>query len=243
MNLDASRWSCKTQGNHRQAPFVVSLNAQNTLGVEVKSGKEEDDYQTPGASFSTVQQSITNATTGNKTVSEQRILMKILTKKLMDKTMEGGLIKRAMLRLKVLDTWANLDNSTQANYSQPEYLHVCKIIRKWNVKEVTFSTIPAFDGPIENCKIVFPAVKSEWAELDITQWLRDWVSSPKENFGMMFFPPPNEQDQASFVSFLDPDANERPRLSLSCHGDKSEAYEAVFKESRQRSSLKRVGKH
>ena len=164
-------------------------------------------------------------------------------KKLMDKTMEGGLIKRAMLRLKVLDTWANLDNSTQGNSSQPEYLHVCKIIRKWNVKEVTFSTIPAFDGPLENCKIVFPAVKSEWAELDITQWLRDWVSSPKENFGMMFFPPPNEQDQASFVSFLDPDANERPRLSLSCHGDKSEAYEAVFKESRQRSGLKRVGKH
>ena len=45
---------------------------------------------------------------------------------------------------------------------------------------------------------------------------------------MMFFPPPNDEDQASFVSFLDPDANERPRLSLSCHGDKSDAYESVF---------------
>jgi hypothetical protein len=56
----------------------------------------------------------------------------------------------------------------------------------------------------------------------------------------MFFPPPNDEDQASFVSFLDPDANERPRLSLSCHGDQTEAYEVVFKEKRGKSSLKKI---
>eukprot|EP00942_MAST-04A_sp_MAST-4A-sp1_P011226 g11226.t1 len=70
--------------------------------------------------------------------------------------------------------------------------------------------------------------------------MREWVTNPKENFGMMFFPPPNDEDQASFVSFLDPDANERPRLSLSCHGDKSDAYESVFIErtkKEQKSSL------
>jgi hypothetical protein len=231
---EASRWSCKAHSNHRQAPFVMSLNSGNTLGVEVKSGKEEDDYQTPGVSFSTIQQTFTNATTGNTTISEQRILMKVLTKKIMDRTMEGGLIKRAMLRLKVLDTWTDAPNATR------QYLHVCKIIRKWNVKEVTFSTIPAFDGPITNCKVIVPAAKSQWANIDVTQWLREWVTNPKENFGMMFFPPPNDEDQASFVSFLDPDANERPRLSLSCHGDQTEAYEVVFKEKRGKSSLKKI---
>jgi len=231
---EASRWSCKAHSNHRQAPFVMSLNSGNTLGVEVKSGKEEDDYQTPGVSFSTIQQKFTNATTGNTTISEQRILMKVLTKKIMDRTMEGGLIKRAMLRLKVLDTWTDAPNATR------QYLHVCKIIRKWNVKEVTFSTIPAFDGPITNCKVIVPAAKSQWANIDVTQWLREWVTNPKENFGMMFFPPPNDEDQASFVSFLDPDANERPRLSLSCHGDQTEAYEVVFKEKRGKSSLKKI---
>jgi hypothetical protein len=235
-HLDASRWSCKAHGKHRQSPFVISLNAANTLGVEVKSGKEEDDYQTPGASFSTIQQTFTNETTGNTTISEQRILMKVLMKKIMEKTMEGGLIKRAILRLKVLDTWTDAVNAT----AKLQHLHVCKIIRKWNVKEVTFSTVPAFDGPITNCKVVTPAAKSQWADLDITQWLREWVTNPKENFGMMFFPPPNDEDQASFVSFLDPDANERPRLSLSCHGDKSDAYESVFIErtkKEQKSSL------
>ena len=157
-------------------------------------------------------------------------------KKIMEKTMEGGLIKRAILRLKVLDTWTDAVNAT----AKLQHLHVCKIIRKWNVKEVTFSTVPAFDGPITNCKVVTPAAKSQWADLDITQWLREWVTNPKENFGMMFFPPPNDEDQASFVSFLDPDANERPRLSLSCHGDKSDAYESVFIErtkKEQKSSL------
>ena len=48
------------------------------------------------------------------------------------------------------------------------------------------------------------------------------------------FPPPNDEDQASFGGFLDPDANERPRLSLSCHGDKSDAYESVFIEEQRK---------
>ena len=65
--------------------------------------------------------------------------------------------------------------------------------------------------------------------------MREWVTNPKSNFGVMFFPPGS--DNIGFVSQLDPDANERPRLSLSCHGDRVD-YDHVFKE--KKGSLRRV---
>ncbi len=39
---------------------------------------------------------------------------------------------------------------------------------------------------------------------------------------------PTGKDSASFVSHLDPDANQRPRLSMSCHGDRTDSSH-VFK--------------
>ena len=52
------------------------------------------------------------------------------------------------------------------------------------------------------------------------------MSDPKKNYGIVIVP--SGKDDATFVSHLDPDANQRPRLSLSCHGDRADA-NMVFK--------------
>ena len=155
-------------------------------------------------------------------MSEQRILMRINTDRILDQTMEGGMIKRTMLRLKVLDPTKN-------------GFMVCKIIRKWDPKTVTFNTAPAYDGPSSKCRNIKPIGKNDWVAVDISEWMREWVTNPKSNFGVMFFPPGS--DNIGFVSQLDPDANERPRLSLSCHGDRVD-YDYVFKE--KKGSLRRA---
>ena len=101
---------------------MIQLSSETFLGVEVKSGKAATEYQTPGASFSSVQ-----GRDGNNQMSEQRILMRINTDRILDQTMEGGMIKRTMLRLKVLDPTKN-------------GFMVCKIIRKWDPK-ITYFTL------------------------------------------------------------------------------------------------------
>lgn len=215
---EASRWSCKQQRD-RQSPFVTQLNSETFVSVEIKSGKAASEYQTPGASFTSVK-----GRDENNQMSEQRVLMHINTKRIVDKTMEGGMIKRTMLRLKVLDPTKNS-------------FIICKVIRKWNAKTVTFKTAPAYDGPASKCRTVRPIGKNNWVAVDVSEWMREWVTNPKENFGMMLFPPGG--DNVGFVSQLDPDANERPRLSLSCHGDKVD-YDHVFKE--KKGSLRHVAK-
>ena len=52
------------------------------------------------------------------------------------------------------------------------------------------------------------------------------MTEPKSNYGMVLIP--QGKDAATLVSHLDPQSEERPRLSLSCHGDKSDA-NLVFK--------------
>merc|ERR1711871_1877900 len=82
---------------------------------------------------------------------------------------------------------------------------ICKVIRKWNAKTVTFKTAPAYDGPASKCRTVRPSGKNNWVAIDVSEWMREWVTNPKENFGMMLFPPGG--DNVGFVSQLDPDAN------------------------------------
>ena len=200
----ASRWSCKNNQN-RQSPFAMQLNSDVSVGTEVESGKEGKEVQAPGVSFNTV--------LGKDGVA-QEVLFKIAVRKIMDRTMEGGMIKRSVIRFKVLDP-------------SPQPIKVCKIIRPWNPKEVTYNTKPAYDGA-GNCVTIRATTKNEWVRLDVSEWMRAWVTDPSTNFGMAFIATGN--DNVGLVSQLDPDANERPRLSMSCHGDQV-PYEVVFKAS------------
>ena len=81
---EASRWSCKQQRD-RQSPFVTQLSSDTVVGVEVKSGKATTEYQTPGVSFTSVK-----GRDENNQISEQRILMRINVKRILDQTMEGA---------------------------------------------------------------------------------------------------------------------------------------------------------
>lgn len=204
-NKDASRWTCKASGN-RQAPSSLQLNADMMTAVEVRNGEEKDEHFSPGVSMTT------------KVIGkdESRILLKIKASSFMDKSVEGGMLKRAVLRLFVLD-------------ETPNSIYMCKVIRKWSAAEVTWSTQPAYDGPKENCVSGKATQKKQWAEFDISDWMRDWVSDSKTNFGIVVLP--SGSDAASFVNFMDPDAEQRPRLSMSCHGDRADAT-AVFKEKK-----------
>ena len=82
------------------------------------------------------------------------------------------------------------------------------------------------DGPKDKCVTAKAEKKNEWIDLDISDWMREWVTKPESNFGMVFMP--TGKDTASFISHLDPDANQRPRLTLSCHGDRTDSSH-VFK--------------
>ena len=171
--------------------------------VEVRNGKEADEHFSPGTSF----------TTKVEDDDEARVLMKLKTKSFIDKTIEGATIKRSVLRLLVADE------------SENEII-VCKLIRKWSAGDVTWNTQPAYDGPKDKCVTAKAEKKNEWIDLDISDWVREWVSDPAKNFGMVFMP--TGKDSASFISHLDPDANQRPRLTMSCHGDRTDSSH-VFK--------------
>jgi hypothetical protein len=171
--------------------------------VEVRNGKEADEHFSPGTSF----------TTKVEDDDEARVLMKVKTKSFIDKTIEGATIKRAVLRLLVADE------------SENEII-VCKLIRKWSAADVTWNSQPAYDSPQTQCITAKAEKKNEWIDLDISDWMREWVSNPAGNFGMVFMP--TGKDTASFISHLDPDANQRPRLTLSCHGDRTDSSH-VFK--------------
>ncbi len=124
---EASRWSCKA-GQNRLSPAAVQLSSKVISAVEVRSGKEATEHFSPGTSF----------TTKVEDDDEVRLLMKIKTKNLFDKTVEGATIKRALLRVLVSEE------------SENELL-VCKLIRKWSAADVTWNDQPAYDGPRDKC--------------------------------------------------------------------------------------------
>ena len=190
----SSRWSCK-EGDNLAAPKSIQLDKDTLSAVEVKSGTDQGEHFSPGSAITTSKE-----TDGKET----RILMKIRTNKFLAKSLQGQQLKTSFLRLFVLDD------------SVSEVL-VCKIIRPWTASEVTWISKPAFDGPKSNCLSTKAPKKNEWVTLDISEWMRDWVSSPDTNYGITIIP--TGTDGVGFVSYLDPDANQRPRLSLSCHGD------------------------
>ena len=134
------------------------------------------------------------------------------------------MIKRSMLRLKVLD-------ATKSPF------YVCKIIRAWNPKTVTFKTAPAFDGPVSKCRKIVPVGVNNWVAVDISEWIREWVTTPKTNYGLVFFPPGSDTPGSYRSWTLMRMSDQVP--SLSCHGDKVD-YDHVFKE--KKGSLRRVEK-
>ena len=130
----------------------------------------------------------------------------------MEKTVVGEMIKQAMLRLMITD-------------ASDRSLKVCRNLAAYSAGTVTYETRPRYD---DDCQDVKATKENDWAAVDLTEWMRDWVTDPKKaNFGITIRG--QSRNLVSIASHLHTDANMRPRLSLSCHGDRVAA-EAVFKE-------------
>merc|ERR1711871_429165 len=213
----SSRWSCK-EGENRGAPKSIQMNGDMMSSVEIKSGSDKEEHFSPSSAITAAKEKSDG--------SETRILMRLNTEKFVSETVEGQMLKNVVLRLFVLD-------------DTKDDLLVCKLIRPWSVADVTWMTAPAFDGPASNCikmknKLI---TKGQWVDIDLTVWMREWVTSSEHNYGIMIMP--TGFDGVGFVSYLDPDANQRPRLSLSCHGDNfdtthSASNKFVFRETRSK---------
>merc|ERR1711871_423752 len=191
------------------------LDKDTLTAVEVKSGTDQGEHFSPGSAVTTSRE---------EDGKETRILMKIRTNQILSKSLQGQQLKTSFLRLFVLDNSVN-------------DILVCKIIRPWTASEVTWISKPAFDGPKSNCLSTKAPKKNEWVTIDISEWMRDWISSPSTNYGITIIP--TGTDGVGFVSYLDPDTNQRPRLSLSCHGDNfdtthSASNKFVFRETRSK---------
>jgi hypothetical protein len=199
-HLAASRWSCKSMQN-RQSPYVINLNSDTMSMVNVANGEDSRAHFAPKVAISTMRRGY----------EQQAILLRIKVKKIMEKTVVGEMIKQAMLRIMVTD-------------AGDRQLTVCRNDAAYSAATVTWDTRPR-DG---DCKSFKADKENDWATIDVTEWMRDWVTDPaKANFGVTLHG--RSRDVVSFASHLHADANMRPRLSLSCHGDRVAA-EAVFKE-------------
>jgi len=200
-HLAASRWSCKSMQN-RQSPYVINLDSKTMSMVNIANGEDSRSHFAPKVAISA----------SRKGYEENSILLRIKVRKIMEKTVVGEMIKQAVLRLMVTDATV-----------RP--LKVCRNLASYSAATVTFDTRPRTD---DDCLSVKADKENNWASIDLTDWIRDWVTDPKKaNFGVTI--KGQSRDLVSFASHLHSDANMRPRLSLSCHGDRVAA-EAVFKE-------------
>jgi hypothetical protein len=203
-HLAASRWSCKSMQN-RQSPYVVSLDSERMSMVNIASGDDARSHFAPKVVISSKREFDT----------EQAILLRIKVRKIMEKTVVGEQIKQAVLRLMITD-------------ATERPIKVCRNTAMYSAATVTYDTRPAYDK--ESCISVSAKKENEWAAIDISEWMRDWVTdAAKANFGVTIVG--ESRDLVTFASHLNADSNMRPRLSLSCHGDRVAA-ELVFKEKK-----------
>merc|ERR1712072_685640 len=134
-----------------------------------------------------------------------------------NKKSEGAQIKRSMLRLWVVD---------------PGQISYCRVKRSWDPKSLTWQQWKQHKDSVDDCRTVNAPKKNEFVALDVTDWLRDWVSDTKSNYGLVVRSA-QKNDKFRFrtnVGGKGEEAGTWPRLSMSCHGDQV-APDAVFKES------------
>lgn len=190
---DSSRWSCKS-GEHRNAPHIIFADDESFNAASVKSGKEEKRHIQMSALM----------TTGMDKGEETRQLIRINTKQIVTSSKEGALLKRALLRLYVV--------------TPGKTVQVCPIMKEWDEALVSWADAPPAQD--QQCMEVDTKEKG-WVTLDISDHFRKWVDEPSKNFGLLM-----KSQEANPVELATPFHEEerfRPRLSLTCHGDKVDA--------------------
>merc|ERR1712146_225976 len=75
----------------------------------------------------------------------------------------------------------------------------------------------------------FDSVKSNWVKVDVSDWVREWRSDKESNIGIRIkVKSAGKTMRLAAPDFDNENADLRPRLSLSCHGDQVDP-SAVFK--------------
>jgi hypothetical protein len=200
-HLAASRWSCKSMKN-RQSPFMIHLTDKVMKFALAMSSDTSTDAKSVQRIGSTV-------TSYDDEPNVATILMKVSVGEFLEKAEEGAMIKAAILRLFVTDP-----STTAFKY--------CKNTVSWKASEVTYDEFHKSIQPkLTDCRTMKANVKNEYVPLDITDWVRDWASDRKKNFGFTIIHEGVQKDAVGFAtsSSKGDSIGNRPRLSLSCHGD------------------------
>jgi hypothetical protein len=170
---------------------------------------------------------------------KQSILLRIKVKKIVAMTTEGAMIKKAKLRLFVTD-----------GSHRPFYYCLTKF--PWDASRVTYNewNRTIFPSYLSDCRKGPPTKSDEFVTLDVSDWMRLWTTNAHSGRGVnggiaIIFdggaPERGKETKPDVVAFAttkvgNENAAQRPRLSLSCHGDRVSPT-VVFKENRKASTL------
>jgi hypothetical protein len=254
-HVKASRWSCASDGKDRQSPFSLTLD-QTMITMSAVSVSEEDDSDkkaadSDGTSLTAYggpnikqwrhklrgrigyrihrwseNRRVTFASYAidekKKVYPKSSILVGLSIPKLVDKSMEGAMVKKASLRLYVTDSSSKPFYYCKARYAMP--------INNMNYKQFNLT----YFKYLQDCRIAYAKKTDEFVSLDLTEWVREWVNGfGSKNIAILFDGgAPGKTVKADAVGFATAKADipsQRPRLSLSCHGDRVQPL-IVFKE-------------
>lgn len=224
-HLAASRWSCNNRLN-RQSPYVIALDDKNSK-YSFPRGRFEDptEARSPNKKsmegWATISRKMADVKQGSKTVkAEQEFTSMLIGLKLadiMDKTTEGAMVKVATLRI--------------FTHEEGGSMELCRIgagsglDAKWSPDDVTLNRVR--QNGVDGC-IPFKSVKKDFVKVDVSDWVRQWRTDPSTNFGMIVRATADGEYEVGAPDIGADDADLRPRLSLSCHGDQADP-DMVFK--------------
>merc|ERR1712072_753321 len=223
----ATRWSCQSMRN-RQSAAVLPLSEKQLLMDPLVQGKGKTETQ-----HDKLLQDIEAYKYVGEIEEERVIAMKLQLAEVFNPDKPSMIKEGAMIKKTVLRLWTN-DTAEKP-------VKLCRITKDWKAKEgqLTWNDWIGkpkgeanLQGTLDNICVTGDAKKKgEFASFDITEWVREWLSDTWTNTGFALVYQPGDKDKVSFKTVLvqRKDANVRPHLSISCHGDKIES-KHVFKE-------------
>ena len=138
------------------------------------------------------------------------MFLRLNLRDIMENATDGSLVKVASLRL----------YTEQGGIP----LKICNIGEhgdelKSDWKSLSYNTVSS--APSTGC-LSAVSVKDDFVKIDVSNWVRGWRTVPSSNIGMFI-----TTTSKTGVNIAAPDANAknadlRPRLSLSCHGDQAD---------------------
>lgn len=204
----STRWSCKNRAD-LQSPFVISLSNNTRIsfpGRQVGTQDKTTSFSSSGDGWAALK----NIAQGDTIVEDRAMFLRLSLRDIMENATDGSLVKVASLRL-----YTDVANVP---------IKICNIGAKgeelksdW--KTVTYDTVKS--APSTGCLDVV-SVKDDFVKIDVSNWVRGWRTVPTSNIGMLLTTTSKEGVNIAAPDMNAKNADLRPRLSLSCHGDQAD---------------------